>query len=401
MNNKKSVLIVYNRVPWPLKDGGALAMYRLLQSWIQHGFDVHVIAMNTTRHYCKVQDYPELFKQCASFQTVDVDNRIRKSQLLSNFLWSNKPAHAARFQSADFAQHLISFLNIHQPEWIQIESIYLHEYYALLRKHAPKAKLVQRLHNIEANIWKKLTEQESNFLKKYYLNHLAQRIKRYEQKLWPMYDALISISSPDHEYIKTLCPNTPLFCFPYGIEEFPSLQAWSQNLNCYHIGAMDWQPNQEAMLWMQNEIVPEILKLKLPFSFQFAGRKMPAYFQKFQEKSFQCMGEVPDTTAFTKDKQILIVPLRAASGIRVKSLEAMAAGKLVISTSLAMQGIDAQDGIHYLCADSAEAFAKAYQWCVQHPEQAQAIANNAQKLMIEKYNQDKLMLHYLNFLENL
>src|SRR5438132_892810 len=80
----------------------------------------------------------------------------------------------------------------------------------------------------------------------------------------------------------------------------------------------------------------------------YAGRHMPEFFKQLDIAGVICEGEVEDANAFIKDKKILIVPLRSGGGIRVKILEAMAAGKVVISTNVGMQGIYAWPGTHYL-----------------------------------------------------
>jgi glycosyltransferase involved in cell wall biosynthesis len=400
MNSNNAILIVCNRVPFPLKDGGSLAMFAMIKGWHNAGRPVHLLAMNTKKHHIKQADLPELFGQIASFEMVPMDTQIKVLPTLSNFIFSKKPQHAQRFYAQHFEQKIIEKIQQIQPEIIQLESIYLQEYAPAIRQHS-KALLMQRLHNIEAEIWYRLAEESSGLLKKWYLNNLAKRIEQYEEMVWQDADALIAISSNDEHTISRSRCTTPICIIPFGIDMDSIALVESINLKAYHLGAMDWQPNIEAMEWMRDEIAPTIHQKTPDFQFQFAGRKMPEWFTNERNTFFSCSGEVEDARNFIQDKGILIVPLRSGSGIRIKTLEAMAEGKLVISTSVGIQGIEAQDKIHFLQADAPQEFAAAIEWVFAHKEEAMHIAQNAQNLIKGQYNQKMLQTRLIHFAERL
>lgn len=400
MISKNSILIVCNRVPYPLKDGGAMAMYAMIKSWHDTGRQVHLLAMNSSRHKVEAKNLPELFHQIASFEMVDTNTDIRLLPTLFNFAFSRKPQHCQRFYQQHFEKKLIQKIKQVQPDIVQLESIYLQTYSAAIRKHS-KALLIQRLHNIEAEIWQRLASDTKSFFKKYYLKNLAQRINSYEHFVWNDCDALIPISKADAQQIKSSGCTTALCTIPFGIDIKSYKTSPSLSDMAYHIGAMDWQPNIDAMKWMRDEIVPEILKKTPSFQFQFAGRKMPDEMKHEMDASFRCMGEVSDAQNFIADKGILIVPLRSGSGIRIKTLEAMAMGKLVISTTIGIQGIEAENKVHFLLANDTAEFAEAISWCYQNKDAAASISSNAQALIRSEYNQTLLMQRLVDFVEKL
>jgi glycosyltransferase involved in cell wall biosynthesis len=118
---------------------------------------------------------------------------------------------------------------------------------------------------------------------------------------------------------------------------------------------------------------------------------MPSEFKKMHLNGVYCLDEVPDAEEFIADKKILIVPLLSGGGIRVKILEAMAAGKVVISTSTGIKGIDAKPGEHYLRVHKPEDFVKAIKWCLNNTEAAEKMAANARTLVAEKYENNKVI----------
>lgn len=390
MNQSRKILILTNRIPYPLKDGGALAIHAMIKGWYDAGWLVYVLAMNTMRHYVHPSSFPPFYNKLAGFDTVDVDNAIRFLPTLKNLLLSRKPQHADRFYSDEYRDRLQKTLALVKPDVVQMESIYLSEYLPGIRANS-KALVVQRLHNVEYQIWERLSRRSGNVLKAAYLKNLSQRIRHYEKQLWSEYDLLLPITEADDLVIRQSGCRTPTLVTPFGIDldclPFPETEHW----NGYHIGAMDWLPNKEGLEWFISDIWPEVSRQNPNFEFYFAGRHMPESLTRIADDRLHCVGEVPDANDFIADKKILIVPLRSGSGIRVKTLEAMAAGKLVISTAVGIQGIEAKDKVHFLEANTAEAFAQAIKWSLQHKDEAMQIAANARMLIRGHYNQQLIM----------
>lgn len=387
----KRILILTNRVPHPLNDGGNLAMHAMIESYHEAGWQVALVAMNTRRHYITPDELSRIYTNIDSFDTVPVDNRVKPVDTISNLLFSNEPNHVMRFTSKDFAEKLVAKVRDFKPDVIQVESVFLTGYLSGVKELGP-VTTVLRLHNIEYQIWERLAAEYKAFVKHYYFKNLAGRIKKYEEWAWRQYDLLLSITDVDAAVVQAGYPAAPVHTVPFGIHtnEIPVFEKASLEAG-YHIGAMDWLPNREAISWFLQDVWPVLHKEVPQFRFHFAGRHMPASFNDIHLDGVVCEGEVADANAFIADKQILIVPLRSGGGIRVKILEAMAAGKIVISTDIGMQGIDALPGRHYLKANDAKAFIHAVKWCLANPEKAYAIGGNARELIVQKYNRNTIM----------
>ncbi len=398
----RSILILTNRIPYPLRDGGALAMDAMIRGYAAAGWHVHLLAMNTIRHPVAKEELTRLYTDIAGFYTVDVDNAVSTAGILKNLLFSREPEHAARFRSTAFAEKLQSLLTKVKPHAVQLESPFLATYLPLV--HKVGVVTIYRMHNVEGQIWGRLAA-ESSGLKSLYLNILAKRMARYERALWQAVDLLLPITAADAEAVKASGTTTQIVVAPFAP---PALKANGvgapsirQTLKAYHIGAMDWLPNAEGVRWFLDEVWPKLHKWAPEVEFHFAGRAMPETFQKGLPEGVFCAGEVADADAFIADKDILVVPIRSGGGIRVKILEAMAAGKLVISTNVGMQGIDAQPDMHYLSANSAHDFAHLIAWTTSHSEKVAAITSSAQELIREHYDAAAIMKNVIATVEAL
>jgi glycosyltransferase involved in cell wall biosynthesis len=160
---------------------------------------------------------------------------------------------------------------------------------------------------------------------------------------------------------------------------------------------MDWQPNQQAMVWFVSQVWPLVIKQEPDAIFYMAGKKMPVMFKKYQTQNIKVMGEVEDATAFMQSKQIMVVPLFAGSGIRVKILEGMSLGKAIVTTKLGLEGVDAQHQKHLLVADGAEDFAASIVELLQNNAMSEQLGIEAKQLATDQYHNNKVITRLLNF----
>src|SRR5690606_37498714 len=134
-------------------------------------------------------------------------------KITSNFIFSKEPEHAKRFYNVNFEAELIEAIKEFEPDVVQFESIFLSTYLPTLKKY-PTIKTVLRMHNIEHQIWYRLSEESKNPLKKAYLKNLAGRIERYEEEWWPQYDLLLPITDSDAQVIQERLSKQPMLTAP-------------------------------------------------------------------------------------------------------------------------------------------------------------------------------------------
>jgi glycosyltransferase involved in cell wall biosynthesis len=84
------------------------------------------------------------------------------------------------------------------------------------------------------------------------------------------------------------------------------------------------------------------------------------------------------------------VPLRIGGGSRIKILEALAAGKAVISTTIGAEGLDVVSGEHLLVADSPAAFAGGIEELLASTTLRRRLSNNGRKLVTDRYGWDQI-----------
>jgi glycosyltransferase involved in cell wall biosynthesis len=390
------ILQLTNRIPFPLNDGGNIGVYYYTEGFINAGVSLSMLAMNTTRHWIDINILPPLYKQLQYFKAIKIDNRIKPLHAFLN-LFKGTSYNIDRFISREYEKELIYLLQNEVFDIIQLESLFLVPYIKTIRKYS-QAKISIRQHNIEFLIWERLAIQAKNPLKKAYLTLLAKRLKKFELEHINDYDLILPISEKDEKAYIALGARKPLFLHPFGIdlEKIPFAPAYSLPLSLYHIGAMDWLPNQESVNWLLEKVMPLINEQLPETKLYLAGRNMPEYYTKHKWKNVEILGEVPDAAAFERDKSILVVPLLSGGGVRIKIFQAMAMGKTVITTSIGVEGIAAENNKEVFIADTPEDFARKIIEVVQQPELIQQTGSAARKLIQEKYNRPILIKDLLD-----
>ncbi len=383
------ILQLCPRVPFPPVDGGTLGLYNMAKALNMQGAQVKMLAFNTSKHYVDVKSLPEELVSTFQMETVYLDNRPTIFSAIKN-LFSNQSYHISRFVSKDFENDLIKILQKEQFDIIQLDYLMMAAYIDVIRKYS-KAKLIYRAHNIEYRIWKRLAESEKNFIKQKYLTLLAERLKNFEFDVINKVDAIVALTEEETKILKEMGAKQPFCIAPtcFFLEEFKPIPE-PEEFSLFHIGAMDWMPNTAGIKWFLKEVWSKVIVTHPQIKLYLAGNKMPKDFFSFNNENCNVQGRVEDAKIFMAQHSVMIVPLLAGSGIRVKILEGMAMGKPIISTSQGAEGLHYENGKNILIADTPEEFYNAIIECYQSPELRTSLGENARTLAVEYYDMNKV-----------
>jgi polysaccharide biosynthesis protein PslH len=282
--------------------------------------------------------------------------------------------------------------------------LYMAPYIPVIRKHS-KAIISLRAHNVENEIWKRLYLRTKNPFKKLYLKILATRMTRFENEALNSYDLLIPISEKDNSYFQKHGNLKPSLVIPVGIPETYFFKIYQSEFptSIFFIGALDWEPNLEGLVWFIDTVWNKLRTYKPNVTFNLAGRNAPNWFvKKCMENGINYHGEVEDARAFFDKQQIMIVPLFAGSGLRVKIIEAMARSKVVVTTPVGAEGLVVENGKHLIIADTSQIFLKSIEELLENKEYYSELGANAFLLAEQAYNNNLIansLIHfYLQFI---
>lgn len=381
------ILQLCKKFPYPPKDGETIAITYLSKALHELGCEVSLLAMNTSKHYFDVTKLPTSFNHYQRIHTVKVDNQLKIVDAFLN-LFSSQSYHIQRFISPDFEKMLIRMLQKEQYDVVQLETLYLAPYIPTIKKYS-NAIVSMRAHNVEHEIWERITKNTRFFPKKWYLQHLTKKLKKYEIAQLSDYDVLLAITQRDLDFYKKLGYKNKEVVTPIGIDSRNYLaedKSFEKPLSISFIGSLDWMPNQEGLQWFLDNAWSKLLERFPKLQLHVAGRNTPERMYYNAPKNVTIHGEVPDALKFINQHSLMIVPLLSGSGMRVKILEGMALGKVVLTTSVGLEGIDAKNQEEVLIANTPEEFIKAIEFCYQKNGELVQIGQRAQVYVAKEYD---------------
>jgi glycosyltransferase involved in cell wall biosynthesis len=399
------ILQLCKKFPYPLKDGEAIAVTYLSKALRNLGCEITLLSMNTIKHYTHIEDLPDDFDHYKAIHWTTLDNTINPMDAFMN-LFSGTSYHVERFVSKTFKQKLIEVLESEEFDIIQLETLYLAPYVETIKNHSD-AQVVMRAHNVEHEIWDRISQNTLFLPKKWYLTHLTRKLRNYEVNHLNDYDFLVALTDRDLTQFKRLGYKNGAMAAPIGIDTSqygritPTKSDAKKDFTLCFIGSLDWMPNIEGLNWFLLKVWP-LIRVRFPdVTLHVAGRNTPSSLLNLDMENVIVHGEVADAADFIGRHTAMVVPLFSGSGMRVKILEGMALGKVIITTSMGMEGIDAIDKQHLLVADSPEEFVRAVGYCKSEPEIVEVIGHNALDFVGEKFNNKQLAVRLYEIYEEM
>ena len=394
------ILQLTNKVPWPPKEGGTIAVFTLSKGFFLNGHQVTVLAMNTEEKHFEPGIIPEHLAAEINFIVIDVPFRAKAWSVWSNFIFSSLPYHAKRFIHEEYSMALIRLLKENEFDVIQLEGLYLCPYISLIRRYS-RAVISYRVHNIEHEIEQHNASMIGG-LNAFFRVVEAKRLRNFELSFLNEYDVLVSITERDGMIWDKLGNTKPRYTSRTGIDlstliptakelEYPSL---------FYIGALDWPPNQKGLIWFFNHCWPDIRRKFPDLRCYIAGRNAPVWLEsRLHAENIDFIGEVDDAYRFMCSKAIMVVPVLSGSGIRINIIEGMALGKAVVSTSVGCEGIPAIDHDNILIGDTPEAFVKAVGELVSNKALFDKLCKTSVDFIREKFDNLAIVGSLIRFYE--
>ena len=248
-------------------------------------------------------------------------------------------------------------------------------------------------HNVEAMIWKRHYDVQTNVAKRAYLYRQWQKMRAFEAKSCLQFDSVVAVSREDRELMQQQYGVDQIYDVPTGVDtEYfrPSGRVTSQPKNLVFTGSMDWLPNEDAIRYFTAQIMPLIEHAVPGVTLTVVGRNPYPSLVELSERdpSVVVTGRVEDVRPFMEEAAVYIVPLRIGGGTRLKIYEAMAMEKAIVSTSIGAEGLPVTDGKDILLADTPEAFAEAVVSLIRQESSAAELGKQAAAKVRERFGWD-------------
>lgn len=387
-----NITIITEVLPWPLNSGGAQGQYNMIEQLRkEHHFtlifmengqnkslymkelqakwpEVKIVGFPLWRQLLYLPFFKDKAERALKLKFIPENTRFKVQRILQPYGMSF---------SRDFTHFVNQIIRQEHTDLIEVDFFTCLHIINFLPPDIKKVFIhheLRYIRNIRMTQSMQLTKRE---LRK------MEDLKTQEITDLKKYDAIVTVTEQDKEYLLKEGIKTPIYVSPSAVQTLPcSYKSWNGRLS--YVGGYNHVPNQEGIDWYIANVLP-IMGKKAPI-LDIVGKKWP---EKYSSQYINLTGFVehlPDVI----HGSIMIVPLRTGSGMRMKIIEAMAMSMPIITTSIGVEGIELIPNESCIVADTPQDFAQAIQFLADNPNKCQQLGINAHQVFLKNYSVERL-----------
>ncbi len=377
------ILFITPRLPYPPHGGDKLRAFNFIK-YLSRKHTIYLISFIESE---KELEYIVPMKEfCANVEVI----LLRPIQSYFNCLLyslSLTPFQVAYYRDRRMRDKITEVINGEK-----IDGVYVH----LLRmaQYVKDNKEINRILDLTDALSLSLQRSLKFRSHLFFLFYLAEwlKISIYEPRIIKHFNRCILVSNVDKEASKSLEGADNISIIPNGVDfEYfkPTGKEYSRN-SIVFIGNLHSFPNKDAVLYFCRDIFPFIKKEIPDIKFYIVGINPPnKILELAKDKNVIITGGVDDSRPYLSDAAAMVCPIRVATGMQNKILEAMAMGLPVISTSIATLWMDKKEDSGVLIADTPAEFAKKVTEVIKDKNLREKLSISGRKLIVESYDWHK------------
>lgn len=393
------ILLFTPQLPYPPHQGTSLRNFHIIRGLaVDH--EITLLSFLEPGQTAVLAQIAPLASLCHQMETVPAPTRTT-GQRLQQLLSTRLPDMAHRLYDPAYAGRLQSLLVAGDFDIVQVEGIELARYIDLIRVASKRVKIVFDDHNAETELQRRNMHtdlhQPRRWLAALYSWVQVGRLARFEKWACEQADGVTAVSEMDRHHLQSLGLQRPVAVIPNCLDTavYESTVA-PIGYDLIFSGKMDYRPNVDAVLWFADEVWPLVQAARPSATWAIVGQKPHPRLERLRQvPGITITGWVEDVRPYLAGAHLFIMPFRVGSGTRLKLIEAMAAGKPIVSTRVGAEGFPVTDGREIVLADGAEEMGTAVLRLLDDPATCARLGAAARqfaaaydwRVVIPKFNQ--------------
>lgn len=393
------ILFLSTWFPYPPNQGSKIRAYYLLK----HLAQAHEVALVTFEDVALEPAWVEHIQQlCARLEIVQ-RKPFAASKRKTWLGWlSPLPSAVVAIHAPEMAERVRQVASSWKPDCV-VALTFVTAPYALEAHGVPR---VLDIDNFMARMLQEAIPMAANPLGRLRRWLAYRKFLAYERKLYPQFDLCLAVTESDRGQVLQQMPLQPaqVIVVPNGVDtqhnRLEALRPAPDSL--IFNGAMTYNANYDAVAYFLTEIFPAIRRQRPQARLRVTGSTTGVDLASLPlDRQVELTGYLPDIRPAVAESWACVVPLRLGGGTRLKILEAMSLGTPVISTVKGAEGLDVEDGVHLLLAESPGEFAQQVLRVLGSAELRQTLSRNAARLVAEKYEWRRIGADFCQAVERL
>jgi sugar transferase (PEP-CTERM/EpsH1 system associated) len=376
----KPILFLAPRLPLPADTGAKIRTLNLLRQ-LRQAFELHLVCFS---------DGPQDSERAMALRSEGIEVTLVPMPPAALAYWNaivpgRPPVTVAKYTSPRMARTLTTLARARAYGAVHCDHVHMAQY----QQRIPDLPWVLDEHNVEHQILDRLAQVQENPLRRWLVANQAARMRTFERDAVSRATRVLAVSQADADALRGLDGDTPIDVVPNGVDTsyFDCSPLNPESADLVFTGSMDWWPNEDAAIFFARDVFPRIRAARPDARFLIVGRAPSAVVRSLatEDGSVVVTGAVDDVRPYLHQAAAVVVPIRVAGGTRLKILEAMAAGRPVIATSIGAEGIECVPDRHLAIATAPPELAAVSLELLSDPSRAAQLAREARRLVVERY----------------
>lgn len=226
--------------------------------------------------------------------------------------------------------------------------------------------------------------------------------ERFERAVMAQVRVVVALTDRDVASLKPLAGGTPIELIPLGVSPPPvAFNAAGEGAELLFVGNFAHPPNIESVERLIRVIFPRVRAQCADAVLRIVGVNPPAHWHGREAAGVFVTGNVPDVEPFLDRAAVVLAPLSIGGGMRVKVMEALAGGKAVVATPLALEGLKVEDGDQVRIGRTDEELVQATLDLLRHPDRRAALGRRARTWAIAELGWERPVAAFERLYESL
>ncbi|HKI53609.1 MAG TPA: glycosyltransferase family 4 protein [Anaerolineales bacterium] len=393
------ILFLTQIVPFPPDAGPKVKTYHVIRALADQGHSVTLVSFvrpEEVRHISALQEI------CEAVHVVPIRrSRVADAGYMLRSYLTNRPFLIERDDLRPMQDMVNSLVQKDDFQFIHADQLTMVQFAIRGASAFPnkKTKVIFDAHNAVWTIVERMKENARWFLKPV-LSIEAKRVKKYEGELLQTVDHVLAVTDIDRNLLEDALyfskenknnRASPITVIPIAVDtkKLQPINRKAGSKNIVTLGTLHYPPNADGIRWFFNEVFPLVQKRVPDVTLTIIGKNPPRDFLDLSESNqgtIKVTGYVDDLRPYLEESALMVVPVRAGGGMRVRILEAFSYGMPVITTTVGLEGIHGTPDHDVLIGDTPVEFANRTIELLEDDSLQEKLSNNGRELATTKYD---------------
>jgi len=377
-------LVLANRLPFPLDDGWTVRTFHVVRAIARHA-RVTLLVFRRTEDEPRIEAAAAALGPAVRLDTVAAPRPYTLANLVRGLV-TRVPVHVWNQESPELRAAAQQVLARDPPDVLIVESTFLARYLDPGPRDLPR---IIDTHNIDSVTFGRYVRSLRG-PKRWYAAATARRLALLEAASYGTADAVWVCSDVERDLAKRMAPGAHVTTIPNGVdtEAYRPRGESAHGNRLLFFGKLDYFPNVDGLAWFAREILPRLLAERPDLVVHVVGASATRDVVELANAhpAIRLVGRVDDVPATLAAAATIVVPLRVGGGTRLKILEALAAARPVVTTTIGAEGLPVEHGRHLLVADAPDEFARAVLAVLADAGLASRLGEDGRRLAREQFD---------------